>query len=74
VLERQDYLVFVFDNELDWRAVCDEFDIGTAYEKHPDDVSPGATAANKGTGRVLMGKRLLERLRAAGTVEPVHEG
>ena len=63
--ERQDYLVFVFVNELDWRAACTAFDVGSAYEKDPADVRQGATSANKGLGRVLWGADLVAKLRAA---------
>lgn len=63
LLERQDYLVVVFDNELDWRAICDELEIHTVFEQDPDTVRKGAQSANTGIGRVLMGKALLARLR-----------
>jgi hypothetical protein len=63
LLERQDYVVFVFSSELDWRAVCDEFAIDSVVERPPEMIRAGIQAANRGTGRVLDGKMLLEKVR-----------
>lgn len=61
LLERSDYLVIVFDNELDWRAACDEFGVTTVYEKPPGTQRKGVN--NKGVGRVIQGKELLRRIK-----------
>jgi hypothetical protein len=67
-LERQDYLLIVFDNELDWRAACEAFDVGTVYEHPPETVRKGAQSANKGTGHVIMGSVLMAKLgKGAGS-------
>lgn len=63
ILERQDYVVFVFDNQLDWRAVCDEFGIGRVFEQAPDEVVTGRQSMNQGMGRVIDGVELLRKLR-----------
>ena len=66
LLERQDYLVFIFDNQIDWAAVCEIFGVGTAYQQDPATASAGKQFAIFGTGRVLMGKELLSKLH--GTI------
>ena len=53
--EHHDYLVFVFDNQLDWLKAVSEFDI------HKVDAGYGSTK-KVGVGRVLDGKRLLEKI------------
>ncbi len=67
LLERQDYLVFTFDNELDWRAITDEFAVGKVYAYDPKTVRPGIAAGNVGTGHVIDGKKLLAKLRTVAT-------
>ena len=54
--EHWDYLVFVFDNQMDWLNVVNRFDI------HKVDAGYGTTK-KVGVGRVVNGKRLLEALR-----------
>ena len=53
--EHYDYLVFVFDNQMDWLNVVNEFKI--------KKVNAGYGKTKKvGVGRVLRGKELLERI------------
>lgn len=54
--EHYDYLVFVFDNQMDWMNACDEFGI------HKVDAGYGDTK-KVGVGRVIKGAELLKRLR-----------
>jgi ParB-like chromosome segregation protein Spo0J len=63
LLERHDYVLFIIDNELDWRAVVDEFGLHTMYGRDPAEVRSGTQSANKGIGRVLPVRELLRRLR-----------
>lgn len=53
--ERHDYLVIVFDNELDWRAACGAFGVETVK------CGPVGkkTADHRGVGRVIEGKAAL---------------
>lgn len=57
ILEEHNYLVFTFDNSLDWQVVKEIFDIQTVAK-------PGFTETymQKGVGRVKNGKELLEKL------------
>lgn len=66
LLERQDYLVFIFDNQIDWQNVCEQFGIGTAYQQDPDTAPAGKQFSIFGTGRVLMGRDLLRKLGRTG--------
>lgn len=68
LLERHDYIVFVVDNELDWKAICDEFELDTVYYRPPEEVSAGQQGVNHGLGRVLMASELLQRLRPASGI------
>lgn len=53
--EHHDYVVFVFDNQMDWLNIVNEFGI--------KKVDSGYGAIKKvGVGRVINGKRLLEKL------------
>lgn len=53
--EHHDYVVFVFDNEMDWLKVVNEFGI--------KKVDAGYGEMKKvGVGRVIDGKRLLEKI------------
>lgn len=53
--EHYDYLVFVFTNQMDWLNIVNEFDI--------KKVNAGYGKTKKvGVGRVINGKRLLEKL------------
>lgn len=54
--EHHDYVVFVFENQMDWLNVVNEFGIKkvmAGYGEHK----------KVGVGRVINGKRLLEKLR-----------
>ena len=53
--EHHDYVVFVFDNEMDWLKVVNEFGIKKV------DAGYGETK-KVGVGRVIDGKRLLEKI------------
>lgn len=55
--EHYDYLVFVFDNQMDWMHACERFQI---------DRVDGGYGTNKkvGVGRVLKGARLLKEIKA----------
>ena len=68
--EHWDYIVFVFDNQMDWLNVLNRFNIGRV------DAGYGATK-KIGVGRVIHGKRLLENLRYTDSDPeqgPVREG
>lgn len=54
--EHHDYVVFVFDNQMDWINIVNEFGIKKV------DAGYGETK-KVGVGRVINGKRLLEKLR-----------
>lgn len=58
LLERHDYLVFYFDNEFDWKVATERLGVGTTLGGQVGK----KTIQNKGIGRVLSGKRLLELL------------
>ena len=53
--EHYDYLVFVFDNQMDWLNAVNQFGL------HKVDAGYGNTK-KIGVGRVLHGKRLLEKI------------
>lgn len=53
--EHWDYIVFVFDNQMDWMNACEEFGI------HKVDAGYGDTR-KIGVGRVVRGTELLARL------------
>lgn len=53
--EHYDYVVFVFDNQMDWLNIVNQFDI--------KNVNCGYGETKKiGVGRVINGKKLLEKL------------
>lgn len=54
--EHWDYVVFVFDNQMDWMRACEEFGL------HKVDAGYGDTK-KVGVGRVIKGAELLKRLR-----------
>lgn len=54
--EHYDYVVFAFDNEMDWLNIVNEFDL------HKVDAGYGTTK-KVGLGRVVDGKRLLEKIQ-----------
>lgn len=57
LLEENNYVVFQFDNKLDWQVICDSFGIETkkALDSEGEYVQ-------KGVGRVLNGQELLDLL------------
>ena len=58
--EHHDYIVFVFDNQMDWLNVLQEFDI--------QRVDGGYNGIRKiGLGRVIRGEKLIEKLRDKGS-------
>lgn len=54
--EHWDYIVFVFDNQMDWLNVVNQFDL------HKVNAGYGTTKKT-GVGRVINGKKLLEAIR-----------
>jgi hypothetical protein len=62
VLEHQDYIVLVFDNENDWQVAAQLLDIREVAELDPK--TKGTTKkTNRGMGRVIPAKRLLDKFR-----------
>lgn len=59
ILERQDYLVIVFDNEIDWRAACDWLGVQSSQDADANVETQRGKAF--GLGRVLTGKELLSK-------------
>lgn len=59
LFERQDYLVIVTDNELDWQVLCDKLGVTTVLDVN----MAGRTIPKQGVGRVIPARRLLELLR-----------
>lgn len=55
ILEEHNYVVFTFDNQLDWQVIKDIFDIKTVAKPGFTD-----TYMQKGVGRVKNGKELLK--------------
>ena len=55
ILEEHNYVVFTFDNQLDWQVIKDIFDIKTVAKPGFTD-----TYMQKGIGRVKNGKELLK--------------
>jgi len=56
ILEEHNYIVFTFDNKLDWQVVKDIFDIKTVYKLNKK-------MERKGVGRVRKGIELIEKLK-----------
>ncbi len=56
LFERHDYMVFVFDNELDFQVAEQRFGLKTMKSKKMGS----STIIHRGKGRVLTGKKLLE--------------
>jgi ParB-like chromosome segregation protein Spo0J len=56
--ERQDYLLFVMDNEFDWANLCAEFGVETVVSAQVGKCSAG----RRGLGRVIQGKVLIAKL------------
>jgi hypothetical protein len=59
LFERHDYLVVVFDDEMDWNVACERFGLTTVANAVIDKSS---TIRQKGLGRVITAKRLLREL------------
>jgi len=57
ILEEHNYVVFTFDNKLDWQVIKETFGITTVSKPGFTD-----TYQQKGIGRVQSGKKLLEVL------------
>jgi hypothetical protein len=57
ILEEHNYIVFTFDNQLDWQVAKEMFDIGTVAKPGFTD-----TYMQKGVGRVRKGTDLIEKL------------
>lgn len=57
ILEEHNYIVFTFDNQLDWQVAKEIFDIGTVAKPGYTD-----TYMQKGVGRVRKGTDLIEKL------------
>lgn len=57
LLERYDYLVFYFDNELDWQVAVERFGVKSVLNAQVGTT----TFKKKGVGRLLPAKELLER-------------
>jgi hypothetical protein len=56
ILEEHNYLVFTFNNQLDWQVVKEIFDIKTVYKLNKK-------MERKGVGRVRKGTELIEKLK-----------
>jgi hypothetical protein len=56
ILEEHNYIVFTFNNKLDWQVVKDVFDIKTVYKKNK-------AFERKGVGRVRKGTELIKKLK-----------
>jgi len=63
LFERHDYIVFYFDNELDWNVINELFQLQVVFTAPVG----GKTLKQKGLGRIIPGKKLLEIInRASG--------
>jgi hypothetical protein len=58
--ERQDYLLFTFDNEFDWQVACERLGVRSVVSAQVGKCSAG----RRGIGRVILGKTLLQKLGA----------
>jgi hypothetical protein len=54
--ERQDYLVIVFDNELDWQVACERFQVQTKRSSQVET----STIEKTGIGRVITSQHFLK--------------
>lgn len=54
--ERQDYLVIVFDNELDWQVACERFQVETKRSSQVET----STIEKTGIGRVITSQHFLK--------------
>lgn len=65
--EHWDYIVFVFDNQMDWLNVVNQFGLKKVNAGY-------GTMKKTGVGRVINGKKLLEAIRHQATdIEPRKE-
>ncbi len=58
ILEENNYILFVFDNALDWGFIKERFGIKTV-----DSLDSKEGYRRRGVGRVLNGKKLIEKLK-----------
>jgi len=58
--EHHDYVVFIFENEVDYLRILDHFKVKKAVYKYSDAVQ------KKGVGRILSGQKLLEVISEKG--------
>ena len=56
LFERHDYLLIYFDNDFDWRVACERVGVEPVYGAPVGK----KTLKQKGTGRVISGKKFLE--------------
>ena len=63
LFERHDYLVLVFENDLDWAAACQFFDLQTVVSAQVDEKT---TLRKRGRGRVLDGAEFLAKVGIDG--------
>ena len=62
LFERHDYVVFYFDNEIDWQRMVEEFGIDTVQTGQVGNKTAEMAAQQRGLGRVIDGKVLLDKL------------
>lgn len=58
LFERHDYLVFYFDNDMDWQVVCERFGI---QSQRSVPKPGGESIGSRGVGRVVSGSELLKK-------------
>jgi len=59
--ERQDYVLILIDNEMDWSVICDALGVGTVMGQK----IPRMEHQTRGTGRVVPASRVLELIARA---------
>jgi hypothetical protein len=59
MFERQDYLVVLFDDEMDWKVACERLGVHTVQNA---TVQKSSTLKSRGLGRVVPAKTLLREL------------
>ena len=62
LFERHDYIVFYFDNEIDWQRIVDEFNIETVQTGPVGKKTEELASQQRGLGRVIDGKVLLQKV------------
>ena len=60
MFERQDYLVVLFEDEMDWNVACERFGIKTV--RNATSSTKSSTLKQRGIGRVISAKTLLKEL------------